>query len=39
MTDLLDESDNLADKKNKVKSKPKKYFSAFPPPLARSLAV
>jgi hypothetical protein len=28
MTDLLDESDNLADKKNKVKSRVKKIFSA-----------
>jgi len=28
MTDLLDESDNLADKKNKVKPIAKKYFSA-----------
>jgi hypothetical protein len=32
MTDLLDESDNLADKKNKVKPKAKKYFSAACPP-------
>jgi hypothetical protein len=27
MTDLLDENDNLADKKKKVKSPPKKIFS------------
>jgi hypothetical protein len=33
MTDLLYENDNLADKKNKVKSKPEKYFSASLRPL------
>jgi hypothetical protein len=30
ITDLLDESGNLADKKNKVKGKLKKYFSPLP---------